>query len=92
MLSKLFLATVLATFALGAHARPASQVSPSKPSSVNDDAMTIQKCRERMAMPKKARPKDDDPQIDLDRVCENLLNAGTNKPRSGHAASAAAGN
>ena len=41
----------------------------------NKDAMTMEQCRERLAMPKDRRPRSDDPRIDKDAICENMLSS-----------------
>lgn len=51
-------------------------VPPSK-SGINKDAMTMQECRDRLAAPPKERPPSDDPEIDIDAMCKNMLGAGT---------------
>src|SRR5450755_740795 len=40
---------------------------------VNKDAMTMQDCRDRLALPASKRPKADDARIDLDAMCANML-------------------
>lgn len=42
---------------------------------INKDAMTMQECRDRLAMPVKDRPRSDDPQVNKDAVCRNMLSA-----------------
>jgi len=53
---------------------------------INKDALTMQDCRDRLALPKDKRRKSDDPRVDLDGVCENMLSAKeTPKPASAKA-------
>ncbi len=42
---------------------------------INSDALTMQECRARLAMPKNRRPPADDPTIDKDAICVNMLGA-----------------
>lgn len=65
----------------------ASTISPPSFGSINNNAMTMQRCRARLALPKNARPKDGDPRVDLDAVCHGMLLT-QHLPQS-HAASAA---
>jgi hypothetical protein len=58
----------------------ASQIPPARVGSINNDAMTMQQCRDRLSLPKNARPKDDDPRVDLDAVCTNLLHSSASPP------------
>jgi hypothetical protein len=58
----------------------ASQIPPARVGSINNDAMTMQQCRDRLSLPKHARPKDDDPRVDLDAVCTNLLHSQASPP------------
>ena len=37
--------------------------------------MTMEQCRERLAMPKDRRPPTSDPRVDKDSICENMLSA-----------------
>jgi hypothetical protein len=65
-------------------------VAPTK-HGINKDAMTMQECRERLAAPLKERPQSDDPRINLDAMCRNMLSSEmTRKPRGAtlHSASA----
>ena len=57
----------------GAVSMAASTISPPSLGSINNDAMTMQRCRARLALPMNARPKDDDPRVDLDAVCRGML-------------------
>ena len=66
-------------------------VPPSK-EGINRDAMTMQECRDRLAAPVKERPPSDDPSIDKDAICKNMLSVDkqSHKPTSkkpGNAAS-----
>lgn len=65
------------SLALGARAFAADSGSYAPPvkSGINKDAMTMQECRDRLAAPVKARPSSDDPQINLDAMCTNMLSA-----------------
>jgi hypothetical protein len=69
---------VVAIFALlgvtGANAGPppSSYVAPSK-QGINKDAMTMQECRDRLAAPANERPPSDDPRINIDGMCRNML-------------------
>lgn len=67
----------------------ASQIPPAHVGFINNDAMTMKGCRERLALPKRARLQDDDPRVDLDGVCRNMLGIPSPKPHSQRAASAA---
>ena len=60
-------------------------VEPSK-TGINKDAMTMQECRDRLAAPKHDRPPSDDPAIDKDAVCVNMLGGdkATHKPVGRH--------
>jgi hypothetical protein len=49
-------------------------VPPAK-SGINKDAMTMQECRDRLAAPANERPASDDPRINLDAMCTNMLSA-----------------
>jgi hypothetical protein len=92
MAMRLFVVALLTApvFATAAEAAPASasQIAPARMGSINNDAMTMQRCRERLALPKNARPKDDDPRVDLDAVCTNMLGSSA-KSRAPQAASTA---
>ena len=63
-----------------ASAPAASSTRAPKRGTVNDDAMTVQDCRDRLASAKASRPKDDDPNVDLDAVCRNILDSIQPKP------------
>lgn len=56
--------------------------------SINDDAMTMHGCKERLALPKSKRPQDSDRRVDLDAVCRNMLDSTSVAPGTAHAASA----
>jgi hypothetical protein len=63
-------------------------VAPTK-HGINKDAMTMQECRERLAAPLKERPQSDDPRINLDAMCRNMLSSEmTRKPLRGSVHSA----
>src|SRR5262252_8915049 len=49
-------------------------------SGINLDAMTLDDCRARLALPKRERPRDPDARVDLDAVCANMLNS-PSRPR-----------
>lgn len=40
---------------------------------INKDAMTMQACRDRLNQPKSQRIKSEDPRVDLDAICVNML-------------------
>ena len=44
-------------------------------SGINKDAMTMQDCRDRLALPKAKRRESDDKRVDLDGICKNMLSA-----------------
>ena len=64
-----------AAYAATPPASAASHVAPASLGNINNDAMTVKGCRERLALPKVRRPRDDDPNIDLDAVCRNMLDS-----------------
>lgn len=39
----------------------------------NKDSMTMQECRDRLNAPAKERPASDDPRVNLDAMCLNML-------------------
>jgi hypothetical protein len=47
---------------------------------INKDAMTMQECRDRLALPLKDRPKSDEPELNKDRMCENMLSVERHRP------------
>ncbi|MDQ2733661.1 MAG: hypothetical protein M3Y55_01445 [Pseudomonadota bacterium] len=47
---------------------------------INKDAMTMQECRDRLALPVKDRPKSDEPEVNKDRMCENMLSVERHRP------------
>jgi hypothetical protein len=59
--------------AVGRPARPASEPAGQLKSGVNMDALTVDDCRQRLALPKSKRAVDPDPGVDLDAVCRNIL-------------------
>jgi hypothetical protein len=64
-------AMLLFAFAASAGSVPAS----ARGSGVNKDAMTMQDCKDRLALPVNKRAKSEDPQINLDAICANMLSA-----------------
>jgi len=44
-------------------------------SGINRDAMTMQDCKDRLALPRSQRPRSEDPDINLDAICANMLSA-----------------
>jgi hypothetical protein len=67
--------TIVALLGLtGANAgsQPSHYVAPSK-HGINKDAMTTQECRDRLAAPANERPPSDDPRINIDGMCRNML-------------------
>lgn len=56
---------------------------------INQDAMTMQDCRDRLAQPIGVRAKSQDRTIDLDAVCLNMLSAARHPPRKKSATRAA---
>ena len=71
---------------------PASQPPRVLKGGINSDAMTVDDCRRRLALPKRERPSDPDPRVDLDAVCRNILDAtapGASAPKRKAAASEA---
>lgn len=78
--STIFAGVLVCLPAMPSHAASAAASAASPPATarrgtVNDDAMTVKDCRNRLAMPKSARPRDDDPNVDLDAVCRNILDS-----------------
>lgn len=53
----------------------ATAASAQTKSGINKDAMTMQDCRDRLATPAKARPRSNDPAVDKDAMCRNMLSA-----------------
>jgi hypothetical protein len=53
---------------------PGRYVAPSK-QGINKDAMTMQECRDRLAVPANERPPSDDPRVNKDAVCTSMLSA-----------------
>ena len=70
---------------------PTPYVAPTK-TGINKDAMTMQECRDRLAAPKRDRPPSDDPAINKDAVCANMLGADktTHRPPARHVKAASA--
>jgi hypothetical protein len=60
---------------------------------INKDAMTMQECGDRLDAPPNERPQSDDPRVDLDGMCRNMLSAdkALQESQKAKAASAAAG-
>ena len=71
----LFLVAATCVLATTAAAAEPPVIAPPGIGTVNNDAMTVRGCRERLALPKASRPKDDDPRVDLDAVCRNILDS-----------------
>jgi hypothetical protein len=72
---RLVVVTVFALLELSdaaAGSRPSHYVAPSK-QGINKDAMTMQECRDRLAAPANERPPSDDPRINKDGMCRNML-------------------
>jgi hypothetical protein len=53
---------------------------------INKDAMTMQECRDRLALPAKDRPRSDDPEVNKDAMCRNMLSASARAPKKDLAA------
>lgn len=51
--------------------------------SVDKDALTVERCKERLAVPKAQRKPSDDPRVDLDAMCVHLLDANAAKRQRG---------
>ena len=66
--------------ALARPASSASQPGSALESGVNFDAVTVDDCQHRLALPKAQRPVDPDPRVDLDNVCRNILSGMKAKP------------
>ena len=92
MSTGLICAAAMLLAAESAPARPssaASQPASEMKSGINFDALTVDDCRRRLALPKSQRPVDPDPRVDLDGVCKNIL-AGMNTKASSKAPASSA--
>jgi hypothetical protein len=82
---------LILSLTVGAHAFAADSgaYAPPVKSGINKDAMTMQECRDRLAAPAKERPSSDDPLINLDAMCRNMLGA-EGRRKAGRAAAPSA--